>query len=181
MPVMLLRERFFRVYETIVYKECFYEVHKKRAGSLYTGYTVLMLAVSIISVLVWSISKSMPALWAIVIAIAQFAQAISTSMPFSKQLVSLKFLLPELSRLLIELDNSWLLIDIKKYDDNKILSLINDYENRFNELELKYVSSIDVDFSESKSVMDATEKMQRSYFYSRYPDTQSKGGERNET
>ena len=172
-----LRKRFFRVYESIKYKECFYQVHKKRASSLYTVYTVLMLAVSIVSVLIWSISKSMPTLWAIVIAVAQFAQALSTFMPFSKQLVSLKFLLPELSRLSIEIDKSWLSIDVMHYTDDQILSLINDYENRFNELELKYVSSIDVDFSESRSVMKATEKMQRAYFYSHYPETRQKRGE----
>ena len=176
-----MRERFFRVYETIIFKECFYQAHEKRARSLSTAYTVLMLPVSIVSVLVWSISKSMPTLWAIVIAVAQLAQALGTFMPFSKQLVSLKFLLPELSRLSIELDKSWLLIDVKQYDDNKILSLINDYENRFNELELKYVSSIDVDFSENKSIMKATEKMQRGHFYSRYPEAYLKEGEYIET
>lgn len=169
-----MRNRFFRMYESIKFKECFYMVHENRAAALCNIFSIVTLLISILSVLVWSISKALPALWAIIIAVAQFAQAFSLKLPWANQLVALKFLLPELSKLSLDIDKNWLAIDIDHYSDEKILKLISLYEGRFTELEHQFTDGIR--FSERAHILKKVEQKQREYFYSRYPYTQNSEG-----
>lgn len=167
-----MRDRYFRMYECAKYKECFYSAHGDRADRLYFIYSFVTVFVSIVSVLVWSISESKPSLWAIVIAIAQFAQALSSKLPWANQIVALKYLMPELARLSLDIDRDWLSIDIEGYDDKKILNLISTYEERYKAIEKQFTEGIK--FSrKNKCVLREAEKDQRIYFYSRYPYTQN--------
>lgn len=170
-----MRERYFHMYEAIKYKEYFYAAHEKRARRLRKYVSFITLAASIISVLVWTISKTMPALWAIIIASAQFIQAFSVNLPYSGQIASLKYFLPELKVLLLQIDSDWLAIDLKRYDEEKIASLVADYERKYVEIENKFVS--DIEFAEVKSVLKKAEKDQAAFFKSRYTYTTAEGSE----
>lgn len=167
-----MRDRYFYMYEDIKYKECFYAAHGDRADRLNCAYSLFTLAISIISVFVWGISKSMPALWASIIALAQFAQVLNSKFPWASQMTALKFLMPELAKLSLDIDHDWLLSDVEGYDDAKILHLISTYESRFKALEDQFTEG--VKFSKKKqSILDEAEKEQRAYFYSRYPYTKN--------
>lgn len=161
-----MRERYFHTYESIKCKECFYAAHKVRADKLYHLFSSVTLAISIISVLVWSISKTVPALWAVIIAAAQFAQAYSVNLPYSDQLAVLKFFMPELNKLLVRIDKSWLEIDINEYDESKILELVSEYEKEFVELEDYFTQN--TQFPEVPSVLKKAAKDQATYFAGRY-------------
>lgn len=163
-----MRDRFFSMYQCIKYKECFYGAHRENAQKMYNTYSTITLAISIISVLIWSISKSMPALWAIVIAIAQFAQACGGKLLWTTQLTSLKYLMPELARLTLDIDHAWLALDLDSYSDDKILELISTYENRFESLQRQFTDGIP--FHEKATILKKTETEQRNYFYARYPE-----------
>ncbi|MCI8857804.1 MAG: hypothetical protein HFH26_14890 [Clostridiaceae bacterium] len=161
-----MRNRYFRMYESIKFKECFYALHFVRAKKLYTCFSVVTLFISISSVLAWTISRNMPTFWAIVIAVAQFAQCISPYTPWSAQLTALKFLLPEVSKLTLEIDHEWLFIDERNYNDEKILELIICFEDRLHEIEYQFADGIY--FSRCAQVLKDAEKRQRTHFYSRY-------------
>lgn len=162
-----MRDRYFSMYQCIKYKECFYSAHHENAQRMYDIYASVTLAISIISVLIWSISKNMPALWAIVIAAAQFAQACSSRLLWSNQLVALKYLMPELARLSLDIDHDWLALDLEGYSDAKILKLISTYENRFESLQKQFTDG--VHFHEKEAILRKAEAAQRNYFYARYP------------
>lgn len=162
-----MRDRYFSMYQSIKYKECFYAAHKEKAQKLYGLYTFFMITLSVFSVLVWGISKTMPALWAIVIAAAQFAQALSSHLPWAKQLVALKYLMPELAELSLDIDHDWLALDLKGYSDAKILELIAKYENRFDTIEKQFVN--DVHFDQTEGILKKAELSHRNHFYMRYP------------
>lgn len=161
-----MRIRYFRMYETIKFKECFYAAYEVRARRLYNWFSFLALAVSLISVLVWTISKSMPTLWAIIIAVAQFAQVFSIRLPYADQIGALKFLLPELHNLLLQIDVDWMKIDICNYEETKIIDLVSKYENHFSKIEDQY--TIGVLFREIPSILKKAEKDQELYFRSHY-------------
>lgn len=165
-----MRDRYFRMYESIKFKECFYAAHGERSRVMYNAFSAVTIGISILSVLIWSISKSMPALWAIVIAAAQFAQAFSVKLPWADRIAALRYLLPELKNLSIRIDRDWLALDVMQYDDEKIFALISDYESSFSALESQFTQY--ANFPEIRSVLDNAEKDQRAYFYSRYPSTQ---------
>lgn len=170
-----MRERYFRMYESIKYKECFYAVHEKRARKLRKYVSSITLAASIISVLVWTISKTMPALWAIIIASAQFIQAFSVNLPYSDQIATLKYFLPALKVLLLQIDSDWLSIDLEGYDEQKIASLVANYERKYVEIENQFVG--DIEFAEVKSVLKKAEEDQAAFFKSRYTYTTAEGSE----
>lgn len=161
-----MRERYFHMYESIKFKECFYAAHEVRANRLYRLFTSITLAISIISVLVWSVSKTVPALWAIIIAVAQFAQAYSVNLPYSGQLAALKYLMPELNQLLLCIDKSWQEIDVKGYDEEKILGLVSEYEGEFTDLQNRFTRGIQ--FPEISAVLKKAAEDQASYFSVRY-------------
>lgn len=162
-----MRDRFFNMYQSIKYKECFYSAHRENAQKMYNTYSTITLAISIISVLIWSISKSMPALWAIVIAAAQFAQACGSKLLWTAQLTSLKYLMPELTKLSLDIDHDWLALDLNNYSDEKILKLISAYENRFEALQKQFTDG--VSFHKKTDILKKAEAEQRNYFYARYP------------
>lgn len=162
-----MRDRFFTMYQSIKYKECFYSVNQRRAYKRYWIYSVLLIAISLLCALVWSISKTQPIIWAIIIGIAQLAQALSPFLAWSKQLTALKYLLPKLSSLLSDIDSEWMNIDSKKYSDSKIQLLITNFDRQFLELENQFAE--DITFCEKKSVLMSAESRSRDYFYLRYP------------
>jgi hypothetical protein len=164
-----MRDHYFHMYCSIKYKECFYNAHYDHAQNCYNTYTFLMLLISITSVAAWSISKDLPALWAIIIAAAQFAQACSVRLTWAKQLAALQYLKPELAKLSLDLDKSWRDIDLFEYNDSKISTLISKYEQQYSNLESQFTNGIK--FGCSRSIMKRAEKNQRAYFYIRYPET----------
>lgn len=163
-----MRDRYFSMYQSIKYKECFYAAHQEKAHKMYSLYTIIMAALSIFSVLLWSISKTMPVLWAMFIAAAQFAQALSSYLPWAKQLSALKYLMPELAQLSLDIDHDWLALNLNKHSDSQILKLISVYEGRFEALERQFTN--DVDFDQTKDILKKAESDQRNHFYIRYPE-----------
>jgi len=163
-----MRDRYFSMYQSIKYKECFYMAHQEKAQKMYSTYTTITIALSILSVLIWSISKTMPALWAITIATAQFAQAFSSNLLCAKQLGALKYLLPELAKLSLDIDHNWLALNLNGYSDVQILELVSLYENRFESLQKQFAD--DVPFDKKAAILEKTELSHRSYFYIRYPE-----------
>ena len=162
-----MRDRYFSMYQSIEYKTCFYRVHSENAHRWYSLYTAATLSLSILSVLIWSISRTMPALWAILIAAAQFAQAYSSHLPWAAQLTALKYLLPELDQLVLDIDHDWLLIDMNVHKEPEILEFISAYERRYSLLEMQFASG--VSFPQRGYILEKAEKAQRQYFYVRYP------------
>lgn len=156
------------MYQDIKHREYFYTASKGRAERNDRIYTLVILLISVSSALLWSISNSLPAVWAIVISLAQFAQALNSFMPWKKQLTSLKFLLPELSRLTLQISSGFDSIDISDYDEYEIQELISTYQTQFYDIENRYTS--DVHFSEPKKVLEAADKRWEKYFYHYYPE-----------
>ena len=85
-----MRDCFWGTYQTIVFKKFYYEEHQRRSEKLLFWTKLACSVVSIISVLIWSISQTMPVLWACLIALAQLAQSLLGYLPWSNQLEALR-------------------------------------------------------------------------------------------
>lgn len=162
-----MRNRFWGMYQSIVYKKNVFEEIRRRAELWFFLSRVVFALVSIASVLAWSVSKSMPVLWACLIAGAQIAQSLVDFLPWANQIRALKFLLPEMISLIWEIDKDWMRIENGElWDDDELFSLISGYEKRFSDLEAKYTN--DVWFYALKSVKTAADKETDAYFNIRY-------------
>ena len=95
-----------------------------------------------------SISGSLIAqyiLWwvACIVVLSQIAQAIIPYTTVHKKVVAVGFMLPELQRLLIDIEASWNEIDLlNTVSLEDIPHLLKKYKRSFNEMELKYFSDI---------------------------------------
>ena len=173
-----MRYNYWASYQIIVYKKFFYEAHQRRSEKLIFIAKLLCSVVSILSVLIWSISKSMPVLWACLIALAQMAQSMLGDLPWSEQLNSLRYLIPALNRLIVDMDADWMRLGYAEVDDETaLLEKAVLYDRKYFELEDQFTSG--VWFPVVKSVVAAAEKAQDDYFRVKY--LSAEGGEDRET
>lgn len=151
-----MRELFWNMYQDIAYKKYYYEEHQRRSERLLFIARAACAVVSISSAVIWSIAQSMPILWALLIALAQIAQTMLNDLPWAEQLACLKYLVPELSKLLAEIDRDWMTQDYLGLSDEELITKIHQYDDRFFALEDKYTSG--VWFPVIQSVTDAATK-----------------------
>ena len=162
-----MRDCFWGTYQTIVFKKFYYEEHQRRSEKLLFWTKLACSVVSIISVLIWSISQTMPVLWACLIALAQLAQSLLGYLPWSNQLEALRYLIPALNRLLVDISEDWMRLGYaEKDDDNSLLEKAVSYERRYYELEDQFTSGIW--FPVVKSVINAAETAEDNYFHVKY-------------
>lgn len=162
-----MRDRFIGMYQSILYKKNVYEEVRRRSEKLLFWVRFTCAVISILSVLVWSIAKSMPVLWACLIASAQIAQTLIDQLPWSAQIRALQFLVPDLISLLCEIDKDWMRIDYGDLsDDAVLLDMVAQYEKRFCDLEAKYTNN--VWFPISNSIREAADKETDAYLNLRY-------------
>lgn len=170
-----MRDIFWGVYHSIAFKKCYYLAHQRHAESCLFAARLICGAVSIVSVLVWGIARSMPVLWACLIALAQLAQAMLGYLPWSQQLNALRYLLPELDMLLVDLNEDWLRLAYADPEDADALAACAvKYDRAFYELEHKYAN--DVWFPLNKSICDKAEDALDDFLRVRFQTPE--GGER---
>lgn len=162
-----MRNRYFGTYQSIVYKKCYWEAHLNRSEKRLFIAKLLCATVSIASVLAWSISESMPILWACLIAAAQLAQAMVGYLPWSAQVNALHYLLPDLKLLIVDVDIDWMRLGyVADDEDDVLMEKAAQYERRYYEIEDQFTSG--VWFPELKSVVTAAERARDNYFRVRY-------------
>ena len=137
-----MRDRFYGTYQSILFKRCYYEENQRRSERLLFIARFGCAVISILSVLAWSISKSLPTLWACLIALAQIAQSMVDFLPWARQISASHYLLPELNELLTDMDEQWLKLEYIGSSKEDVLSAIAAFERRFYSIEEKYTTGV---------------------------------------
>lgn len=171
-----MRELYFAVYQNLIFKRCFYREQYGLAQKQCFWYTLILIAASVACTMAWSISKTQPVVWAVVIGVCQLAQSFSGVLPCFERREQLKFFMPELDKLDAEMDGEWIRVDLGDYDDHEIARVCENREVLFAELESKYVS--DLYFSERKCLIKRATDEKEKYFLARY--NYQEGSETNE-
>lgn len=172
-----MREYFWGVYYSIAYKKFYYLAHQRRSQTLLFAAKCICGGVSIISILIWGIARSMPVLWACLIALAQLSQTMLEYLPWSKQLNALNYLLPSLDELLLDVYEDWLRYGCDEKDNRSMLAeCAVKYDRKYFELENRYTAG--VWFPMWKSVCKRAETACDHYFDVRFPA--QKGDDPNE-
>lgn len=112
-----MKEKYWELYVSLKHKERYYWHYRIRSVRINTAINVICALASAYSIAGWSIWGNFPFIWAGIIAISQIVQVLKPMFPFSKQLISLNFLLPDFEKLLIEVDHEWDIISGVNIDD----------------------------------------------------------------
>lgn len=170
-PRTQMRDRFWLMFFNLKFRERFYNCHSKRSRRINLLASGTTLVVSFASTLLWSNATDnsyLAVVWALLIALAQLFQSLRDLFPWGKQLSVLEYFLPELQKLVLDIENTWNLIDFdpNNWDTLKIDQARAEFNRRFVDLEQKYIGS--VHFSEGRRIQKKAAAETRLFFSNRY-------------
>lgn len=166
----VMRDKFWALYTELKHKQLYYSFYQQSSKFLNGIISGICLVASCGSIAAWEFWDKHPAIWAAIIAIAQLIQAIKPLLPFSQQIVALKFLNPELSKLMIEIDRSW--DDVNRMVTNAadeyeyISNLVMKFDSSFDSLTSQFIG--DTYFPKRKRCEKKAEAECRTFFKHRY-------------
>ena len=140
----------WRLFNEFKFKECYLERYCAYCKRWNDGIAIGGLLVSSASIAGW-FTAHVPALWGILIFAAQIVQIIKPFLSYERHMDSLKYLIPELSSLVIELENTWRKTRYASPDE--LSDLLRQFRERYNSMERKYcgvsiiprIKKVDVD------------------------------------
>lgn len=165
------QERFWSTITAIKFKQLYYDKYRdlsRRADFILSG---ICLIVSSGAIAAWGIWQKYPALWSVLIAIAQVIQVLRPLFPYGKQISALDWLIPDLAKLASDAEHEWL--TIHETPSDRIVELIKQYDSRVVALESRFTSGIY--FPERKEARVYAESENNAFFAYRYGYTE--GGE----
>ena len=140
-----MSDSYWAMYTSIKHKERYYRYYStgsKRINALISGG---LIAVTLGGVGSWAIGDYHPFIWicAGIAATAQVVQVLNQFyFPFAKQVAALRYLLPQLSKLILAIDSNWRKLKINTLDNNEISNLIDKYQAQYAELEAQYIVAL---------------------------------------
>ncbi len=119
------------------------------------------------SVTAWFVWKSVPLLWAVIVAVSQVVSIVKGYIPFLEYIAPLKYLLPELEKMLIEMDYKWELINRAEYDDDSAINdLIYSCDCQWSSMQNKYMPGVSLANARLQAKADQSAI---DFFSQRYP------------
>lgn len=138
-----MREIYWGVYQSVVYKMSCYSRARQIAMATMFWARLLCTALSLGSVLAWSISRSAPLIWACLVAITQCTQVFLDQIPWPKQIAAIDYMMPDLNGLLSEMEANWLSIESGAVSDpTDIMRLAVECDREFRKIEDKYTAGV---------------------------------------
>ena len=105
-----------------------------------TAITILLNFTTATCVAAWSLWGKIPVLWAILICTSQAIQAIFPKLPYNDILISTKFMISALEKLLLSIRFDWLSIDVNNLSDNEIQKLLKKHQTQYSNLVEQFFS-----------------------------------------
>lgn len=167
-----MREQFWNFYVSLVHKSYYYKYFQilfDRINWIISGFCTIL---SLSSVAAWGIWNSFPILWSVLICFSQIIQVFFPKNPYNDLLISSRFMVPELTKLLHSVRFSWLSFDVRESSDDEILQLLKEYEATYDSLVSQFFSSTylpEIDWIEKHATEECI-----NYFSTTYPQ---KGGD----
>ena len=140
-----MRTSYWAMYASIKFKEQYYwhySIGSKRINGCISGG---LLAVSLGGVGTWAIWNYYQFSWigAGIAALAQVVQVLNQYyFPFAKQDAALRYLRPQLSKLVLAIESDLIQIRNNAFDDKKIARLISEYKAQYVALDIQYTDAL---------------------------------------
>lgn len=176
-----MRDKFWTLYTDLVQSRYYYEHYQHHAVCVDRTIQVFTSITAASSIASWFIWNQLNWLWAFLIALSQIINVIYRFLPYSKQIESVQYILPDIKELMNSVDYYWSFIDLNNPAENDINEKILDYKNQYQYLEQKYID--DSIFPPKDSITKKAEDDREKYFFERYGiDTKvcMKGSQNNE-
>lgn len=135
-----MRERYWTFYVSIKHKSFYYMHFQFLFNKINWSITAFLGFTTLSSIAALDVWKEVPWLWVGLICASQVIQALFPKLPYNDLLISTKFMIAEINRLLIDIDHDWLYLNIHTLTEDEILSLIEKHQLRYFELVNQFFS-----------------------------------------
>lgn len=151
------KELYWEFFYRTKYQEYYLLRYKTKAETILSLVSGLCVVATFVSVTGSLIAKCIFWWVAAIVTIAQIAQAIIPYTTVHKKVISIGFMLPGLQRLLLDIETTWNEIYLlETVSLEKIPQLLQNYEQTFSEMELKYLS--DCNFEKLPTLLKKAEE-----------------------
>ena len=161
-----MREKYWALYEELIDTEFYYWHYRSRSAFWEKATNIITCISSAAGIATWIIWKQHEWVWAIVVGASQIINAIRHLFPFPKQISAVSLFLPELKRLINEVDRDWNKINSGTMTDDDANLQIYKYKERLLDLESKYIS--DTSFPRKRLCQYKALKDRENYFFQNY-------------
>lgn len=135
-----MRERYWNFYASIKYKSCYYMYFQILFKRINTFITCFLTLTTLSCIAAWDVWKEYQLLWSGLICLSQAIQALFPKLPYNDLLISTKFMISAIDRLLLDIDRDWLLIESHDLSDDEIISLLSKHQNHYADLVNQFFS-----------------------------------------
>ena len=135
-----MRERYWNFYVATKHKSFYYMQFQLLFNRINWLLSAFLTLTTISSVAAWGIWQSHTLIWGILITTSQLIQALFPKLPYNDTLISTRFIITEVDRLLLKIDHDWLYIDIHHLSDEEILQLLEKHQLCYFELVNQFFS-----------------------------------------
>ena len=137
-----MRSQFWELLNLYTFRNIYFRKYEDRVCRINNAIVALCILATTSSVASWWVWGQFPLMWSLIIIASQIAQTLSPFFPYTKQKISLRFIIQEMGPLLNDMEHEWNNIDIRGYDDDKIEKLLKTFRNRYSSLETKYTGNV---------------------------------------
>lgn len=165
---MTARDSFWYIFAEMAYRNYYLINYKQKTQRIVKFWDGFILMVSTTSIAAWTIWGKLPYVWAALTAISQIASLLKPSFGYAEQLVCINFCIPELDKIVNEMNDKWRMIDY--LEDGDILKECSKFEKRYSDLDAKYITPFY--FPERKSCLKKAMKQRDAFLATYYPINQ---------
>lgn len=136
---VFVRSVFYSVVNDIKFKEQYYESYYTYAVKIQTGTSIICALASAGSIYAWTQWEELHIIWTILILVSQVVQIVKTYLPYSRRIDALKYIIPEMHRLVLETETCW--YRLEKDDNPDYITAIYKYRQKQIDIDVKYLGS----------------------------------------
>lgn len=129
-----MRERYWTFFFTIKHEAYYYKHFQILFNRINWIISAFLSLTTISCIAAWDIWKKYQLLWAVLICVSQIFQALFPKLPYNDLLISTKFMISSLDKLLINIEQDWLYLDIHNLSDDEILKFLTSHQKQYSEL-----------------------------------------------
>lgn len=135
-----MRERYWNFYFSIKHESFYYKHFQLLLSRINRGITAILALTTLSSIAAWDIWNKYRIIWAILICFSQVLQAIFPKLPYNDLLISTRFMISSLDKLLLDIEYDWLSIDVHDLSDDKILASLKKHQRNYSDLVNQFYS-----------------------------------------
>ncbi|MDD3214380.1 MAG: hypothetical protein PHY64_11935 [Eubacteriales bacterium] len=136
-----MREKCWRLlFEAYYYYNCS-QWYYSRLSHIKTGITILTTVGTAASITAWTIWQKIPTVWAVIVGLAQLAQAVYPETPWNKRIEAMKKAVLEYGKFAASVENFWNCegTNAPEGQDQKLLKKYTELKTRMQVIDSKYL------------------------------------------